>query len=94
MTVRLDQSPTFSAHSAELHFLIRNIILVVEDAIDQMRIRATSLMLALLRDLSQPNNMAAGGVFVTDKSDSHSMIEEILGTLAGELTSAAVVRWS
>jgi hypothetical protein len=50
-TVRLDQSPMFSAHSTKLHFLIRNTILVVEDASDQMRIPATSLMLALLGDL-------------------------------------------
>ena len=51
-------------------------------------------MLALLRDLSRPKNVAAGGVFVTDKSDSHAKIEEILGTLARELTAAVVVRWS
>ncbi len=51
-------------------------------------------MLALLRDLSRPKNVVAGGVFVTDKSDSHAKIEEILGTLARELTAAAVVRWS
>jgi hypothetical protein len=53
-----------------------------------------NLMLALLRDLSRPKNVAAGGVFVTDKSDSHAKIEEIIGTLARELTAAAVVRWS
>ena len=53
-----------------------------------------NLMLALLRDLSRPKNVAADGVFVTDKIDSHAKIEEILGTLARELTAAAVVRWS
>ncbi len=38
--------------------------------------------------------MAAGCVFVTDKSDSHSTIGEMLGTRAGERTSAAVIRLS